>query len=42
MRAVRGLKLLPASKLGDPKKVARLWLHEMSRVFFDRLSANED
>lgn len=36
-RVVQGIVLVPAKRLEDPEKLARLWAHETYRVFYDRL-----
>lgn len=35
-RVVQGIVLVPAKKLLNPEKLARLWAHETYRVFYDR------
>lgn len=41
-RVVRGLLLIPASHLTEPTKLMRLWVHEVYRVFYDRLVDEKD
>lgn len=41
-RVIRGIMLVPSSRLKDPDKLIRLWIHETYRVFDDRLINNED
>lgn len=41
-RVIRGVMLVPSSRLKDPDKLIRLWIHETYRVFDDRLVNNED
>ena len=36
-RVIRGVLLVPRIHLQDEKKVYRLWVHEIYRVFYDRL-----
>ena len=36
-RVVRGLLLVPAIRITTPEKMMRLWVHEIFRVFYDRL-----
>ncbi|XP_046404632.1 dynein axonemal heavy chain 3 [Ischnura elegans] len=36
-RVIRGILLVPASHLVEPEKLVRLWIHEIYRVFYDRL-----
>jgi dynein heavy chain len=43
-RVVQGLQMLGRDELGteEAKKAVRLWVHEVARVFSDRLSSEED
>ena len=41
-RVIRGVLLAPASVMKEEKKLHRLWIHEIYRVFYDRLIDNED
>ncbi|XP_063226606.1 dynein axonemal heavy chain 3 [Bacillus rossius redtenbacheri] len=41
-QVVGGLLLLPASHCKDSDKLLRLWVHEIYRVFYDRLVDNHD
>ncbi|XP_008202999.3 dynein heavy chain 3, axonemal [Nasonia vitripennis] len=41
-RVVTGILLVPATKIKDPGKFMRLWIHEVYRVFHDRLVDVED
>ncbi|CAL7933869.1 unnamed protein product [Xylocopa violacea] len=41
-RVIRGLLLVPASRMSDPDKLIRLWIHEVYRVFNDRLIDSSD
>ena len=42
-RVVQGLQTLGKAELGpDAKKAMRLWVHEVARVFSDRLTTEED
>ncbi|KAM4632527.1 dynein axonemal heavy chain 3 [Discoglossus pictus] len=41
-RVVRGVLLCPHTHLQDNDKLIRLWIHEVYRVFYDRLIAPED
>ncbi|CAG7817426.1 unnamed protein product, partial [Allacma fusca] len=41
-RVVRGLLLIPPTYLQDSHKLMRLWVHEVYRVFCDRLVDDED
>ena len=38
----QGVLLLPHTNAGDPHKIIRLWVHEVYRVFYDRLVDNQD
>lgn len=35
-RVIKGVLLVPASRMQDPDKLIRLWVHETYRVFYDR------
>lgn len=41
-RVIRGVVMVPPSKLKDSDKLTRLWIHESYRVFYDRLIDNDD
>lgn len=41
-RVIRGVLLAPAKVLKDEKKLFRLWVHEIYRVFYDRLIDDSD
>jgi len=42
-RVVQGLQMVDKAQLGkDSKKAIRLWVHEVARVFSDRLTSDED
>ncbi|XP_069503771.1 dynein axonemal heavy chain 3 [Ambystoma mexicanum] len=41
-RVVKGVLLCPFTHLQDADKLIRLWIHEVYRVFYDRLIDNED
>lgn len=41
-RVVSGILLVPNSALSSSEKLVRLWLHEVYRVFHDRLCDDED
>ena len=42
-RVVQGITLASKSQIGEDKdKMTRLWVHEMMRVFYDRLVDDED
>ncbi|XP_063790494.1 dynein axonemal heavy chain 3 isoform X2 [Pseudophryne corroboree] len=41
-RVVRGVLLCPSTHLQDNDKLIRLWIHEVYRVFYDRLIDPED
>lgn len=36
-RVIRGILLVPASRMTESNKLMRLWVHEIYRVFNDRL-----
>ncbi len=41
-RVVRGVLLVPKTHLGEGDKLIRLWVHEVYRVFYDRLIDDKD
>lgn len=41
-RVIRGVLLVPSTHLQDADKLMRLWVHEVYRVFYDRLIDHED
>ncbi|CAF4222790.1 unnamed protein product, partial [Adineta steineri] len=41
-RVVRGVLLAPPTHMKEEKKLYRLWVHEVYRVFYDRLIDDED
>ena len=41
-RVIRGVLLVSAGNLKDEKKLYRLWVHEVYRVFYDRLIDDTD
>ncbi|XP_048348807.1 dynein axonemal heavy chain 3 [Sphaerodactylus townsendi] len=41
-RVIRGVLLCPHTHLQDGDKLIRLWIHEVYRVFYDRLIDSED
>ena len=41
-RVIRGLLLVPPTHLKEPSKLMRLWVHEVYRVFYDRLVDDQD
>ena len=41
-RVVRGVLLTPKTHLADGDKLIRLWVHEVYRVFYDRLVDDKD
>lgn len=41
-RVVFGVLLVPSTHLQDGDKLIRLWIHEVYRVFYDRLIDNND
>ncbi|XP_059835308.1 dynein axonemal heavy chain 3 [Hypanus sabinus] len=41
-RVIRGVLLCPSTHLKEGDKLIRLWIHEVYRVFYDRLIAEED
>jgi dynein heavy chain len=41
-RVIRGVLLVPSSRVNECEKLVRLWIHESYRVFCDRLVNEED
>jgi len=41
-RVISGILLVPAPRMKDPDKLIRLWIHEVYRVFHDRLIDDTD
>ncbi|KAG7264995.1 hypothetical protein CRUP_017155 [Coryphaenoides rupestris] len=41
-RVIRGVLLAPPTHMQDGDKLIRLWIHEVYRVFYDRLIDNQD
>nr|KAG5713480.1 hypothetical protein BaRGS_025028 [Batillaria attramentaria] len=41
-RVIKGVLLVPASHMTEPEKLIRLWVHEVYRVFYDRLVDESD
>lgn len=41
-RVISGMLLIPSSRMKDPDKWIKLWIHETYRVFNDRLIDNND
>ena len=41
-RVMRGVLLVPATRMDEPDKLIRLWIHEVYRVFNDRLTEDSD
>jgi len=41
-RVMRGVLLVPATRMTDGEKLIRLWIHEVFRVFNDRLTDDTD
>jgi len=41
-RVIRGVLLTPASHMTEGDKLIRLWVHEVYRVFYDRLVDDDD
>ncbi|CAF5187431.1 unnamed protein product, partial [Rotaria magnacalcarata] len=41
-RVIRGVLLVPQTNLKEERKLYRLWVHEIYRVFYDRLIDDED
>lgn len=41
-RVVKGILLVPSSNMKEGDKLMRLWVHEVYRVFYDRLIDDSD
>lgn len=41
-RVINGVLLVKPASLGDKKTLKRLWVHEVYRVFYDRLVDDDD
>lgn len=41
-RVIKGILLVPGARIKDPDKLIRLWVHEIYRVFHDRLIDTAD
>lgn len=41
-RVVNGVLLMPSTHLQEGDKLIRLWIHEVYRVFYDRLTSDDD
>jgi dynein heavy chain, axonemal len=41
-RVMRGVLLVPSSRMEETDKLVRLWIHEVYRVFSDRLTEETD
>ena len=41
-RVIGGIVLVPSSRMREPDKLIRLWIHEVYRVFHDRLIDDQD
>ena len=41
-RVVRGVLLVPKTNMTEGDKLIRLWVHEVYRVFYDRLIDDHD
>lgn len=41
-RVIRGVLLVPHEKMSEIDKLHRLWVHEVYRVFYDRLIDKQD
>ncbi|XP_056119629.1 dynein axonemal heavy chain 3 [Rhinichthys klamathensis goyatoka] len=41
-RVIRGVMLCPSTHMQEGDKLIRLWIHEIYRVFYDRLVDNDD
>lgn len=41
-RVIYGVLLVPSTHLQEGDKLIRLWIHEVYRVFYDRLTADDD
>lgn len=41
-RVIRGVLLVPSTEMSDMETLMRLWIHEVYRVFYDRLIDDDD
>ena len=41
-RVIRGVLLVPSANMSEVDKLYRLWVHEVYRVFYDRLTDHAD
>ena len=41
-RVMKGVMMVPASSIPEANKLIRLWIHEVLRVFHDRLNDEND
>ncbi len=41
-RVIRGVLLTPSTHMAEGDKLIRLWVHEVYRVFYDRLIDDQD
>ena len=41
-RVIRGVLLVPSSRMSETDKLLRLWVHEVYRVFYDRMVDERD
>ena len=41
-RVIRGVLLVPPVRMTENEKLIRLWIHEVYRVFYDRMTNDED
>ena len=41
-RVIRGVLLVPHTVMSENEKLIRLWIHEIYRVFYDRLTDDAD
>ena len=41
-RVIRGVLLVPSANMTETDKLYRLWVHEVYRVFYDRLTDHKD
>ena len=41
-RVIRGILLVPPTRMSETDKLIRLWVHEVYRVFYDRLIDDSD
>lgn len=41
-RVIYGIVLVPSSRVTEPEKIMKLWVHEVFRVFCDRLIEEGD